>query len=187
MHQEARQLDVSIAKPIHQCDSVLLKDPTRLTGRLIGDEQPALARLALCIMHQLPCCRCIRSALELHADSRAPALGSDVRISATVRALLGCRRQAGDCPQDAEGVLLEGAANIHRPDLLHSACEYRRFYEYSQASFVQREGMEKSFWTRIGAAWENKDGSLNVKLDFLPTAMDTTLQIRDPKPSEDGD
>ena len=22
---------------------------------------------------------------------------------------------------------------------------------------VQREGMEKSFWTRIGAAWENRD------------------------------
>ena len=52
---------------------------------------------------------------------------------------------------------------------------------------VKREGMEKSFWTRIGAAWENRDGSVNVKLDFLPTSMETTLQIRDPRPSEDGD
>lgn len=33
---------------------------------------------------------------------------------------------------------------------------------------VQREGMEKSFWTRIGAAFENRDGSLNIRLDFLP-------------------
>ena len=45
---------------------------------------------------------------------------------------------------------------------------------------VQRDGMEKSFWTRIGAAFENKVGSLNVKLDFLPASMDTMLQIRDP-------
>jgi hypothetical protein len=52
---------------------------------------------------------------------------------------------------------------------------------------VQREGMEKSFWTRIGAAWENRDGSVNVKLDFLPASMETTLQIRDPRPSEDSD
>jgi hypothetical protein len=52
---------------------------------------------------------------------------------------------------------------------------------------VQRDGMEKSFWTRIGAAWENKDSSLNVKLDFLPASADITLQIRDPRPSEDGE
>ena len=50
---------------------------------------------------------------------------------------------------------------------------------------VQREGMEKSFWTRIGAAWENRDGSVNVKLDFLPASMETTLQIRDPRPADD--
>jgi hypothetical protein len=52
---------------------------------------------------------------------------------------------------------------------------------------VQREGMEKSFWTRIGAAWENKDSSLNVKLDFLPASADITLQIRDPRPADDDD
>lgn len=50
---------------------------------------------------------------------------------------------------------------------------------------VQREGMEKGFWTRIGAAWENKDSSLNVRLDFLPASAEITLQIRDPRPSED--
>lgn len=52
---------------------------------------------------------------------------------------------------------------------------------------VQREGMEKGFWTRIGAAWVNKDSSLNVRLDFLPASADITLQIRDPRPSEDGE
>ena len=50
---------------------------------------------------------------------------------------------------------------------------------------VQREGMEKSFWTRIGAAFENRDGSLNIRLDFLPASADTTLQIREPRINED--
>jgi hypothetical protein len=50
---------------------------------------------------------------------------------------------------------------------------------------VQREGMEKSFWTRIGAAFENRDGSVNMKLDFLPASAETTLQIREPRMAED--
>jgi hypothetical protein len=44
---------------------------------------------------------------------------------------------------------------------------------------------ESSFWTRIGAAFENRDGSLNIKLDFLPTSADTTLQIREPRANGD--
>ncbi len=36
---------------------------------------------------------------------------------------------------------------------------------------------EKSFWTRIGVAYTNRDGSINVKLDALP--ISGTLQIRD--------
>lgn len=35
----------------------------------------------------------------------------------------------------------------------------------------------RSFWTRVGAAFENKDGSITVKLDALP--LSGTLQIRD--------
>jgi hypothetical protein len=38
---------------------------------------------------------------------------------------------------------------------------------------------ESSFWTRIEAAFVNRDGSLNSKLDFLPASMDTTLQVRE--------
>ena len=45
---------------------------------------------------------------------------------------------------------------------------------------------ESSFWTRIGAAFENRDGSMNIKLDFLPTSVDTTLQLREPR-SDQGD
>lgn len=35
----------------------------------------------------------------------------------------------------------------------------------------------KSFWTKVGVAFENRDGSLSVRLDALP--LDGTLQIRD--------
>ena len=39
------------------------------------------------------------------------------------------------------------------------------------------------FWTRIGVAFENSDGSLNLIFNYWPTARDTTIQIRDPKPA----
>ncbi len=39
----------------------------------------------------------------------------------------------------------------------------------------------KSYWTRIGMAFVNKDGSMNVYLDALP--LDGKLQIRDRKRS----
>ena len=49
---------------------------------------------------------------------------------------------------------------------------------------VQRDGQDKGFWTRIGTAFENKDGSFNLKLDYLPTSAETTIQLRDPKADE---
>ncbi|MFC1609841.1 hypothetical protein ACFL6C_02695 [Myxococcota bacterium] len=47
--------------------------------------------------------------------------------------------------------------------------------------FVIRDGKNgDSFWTRIGCAFVNVDGSLNVVLDALP-AIDGKLHIRDRK------
>jgi len=43
--------------------------------------------------------------------------------------------------------------------------------------YVITERGDKTFWNRIGVAFTNKDGSINVKLDALPTSG--TLQIRD--------
>lgn len=42
----------------------------------------------------------------------------------------------------------------------------------------------KSFWTRVGVGYVNKDGSLNLRLDAIPT--NGTLQVRDwdPRDSE---
>ena len=49
---------------------------------------------------------------------------------------------------------------------------------------VQREGMERAIWTRIGTAFENQDGSWNLLFDFVPTDGRTTIQMRKPKPKE---
>lgn len=50
----------------------------------------------------------------------------------------------------------------------------------TQALFgvVQREGMEKGFWTRIGTAFQNQDGSWNLRFDYLPTDRGVTIQMR---------
>lgn len=42
---------------------------------------------------------------------------------------------------------------------------------------------QKAYWLRIGSAWSNKDGSLNIVLDALPT--DGKLHVRAPNPKSD--
>lgn len=58
----------------------------------------------------------------------------------------------------------------------------------TQAIFgvVQREGMEKGFWTRIGTAFQNQDGSWNLRFDYLPTDRNATVQMRPVKAAEEG-
>jgi hypothetical protein len=51
--------------------------------------------------------------------------------------------------------------------------------------YVITERNERSYWNRIGVAFINKDGSLNVKLDALP--IGGSLQIRDYEPREEFD
>ena len=48
-------------------------------------------------------------------------------------------------------------------------------------TIVEREGA-KPIWVRVGAAFENKDGSLNVYLDALP--INGKLQLRRPYRNE---
>ncbi len=45
------------------------------------------------------------------------------------------------------------------------------------------ERNERRIWVRVGAAFENRDGSLNVLLDAIP--INGRLQIRDWVPSEE--
>lgn len=48
--------------------------------------------------------------------------------------------------------------------------------------YVITERNNKSFWNRIGVAFVNQDGSINVKLDALPVSGE--MQIRDYIPRE---
>ncbi len=52
--------------------------------------------------------------------------------------------------------------------------------EYKQLFGAVRRG-ERSYWTRIGAAFINRDGSMNLRFDFFPTDSNTTVQLREPR------
>jgi hypothetical protein len=54
-----------------------------------------------------------------------------------------------------------------------------------KVAYVITERNDKKYWNRIGVAFTNNDGSINVKLDALP--IGGTLQIRDYEPREDFD
>jgi len=48
---------------------------------------------------------------------------------------------------------------------------------------VVDKGAGKSIWVRIGWAFQNRDGSYNLKLDALP--VNGTLQMRDWTPRDE--
>ena len=71
---------------------------------------------------------------------------------------------------------MNGQQNTHE--------EPQRTRAYKEVfGIVDRGG--QSFWTRIGVAFVNEDGSLNVRLNYLPTDPGSTIQVRDPRPRED--
>lgn len=49
-------------------------------------------------------------------------------------------------------------------------------------SIIKREGKD-SYWLKLGIAFVNKDGSLNVLLNAFP--VNAELHIRDSKPQEE--
>jgi hypothetical protein len=49
--------------------------------------------------------------------------------------------------------------------------------------YVITQRGDKKFWNRVGVAFVNHDGSLNVKLESLPVAGE--LQIRDYVPRDE--
>jgi hypothetical protein len=44
-------------------------------------------------------------------------------------------------------------------------------------SITERKGQEKPFWNKVGVAYFNRDGSINVYLDALP--LQGKLQLRE--------
>ena len=49
------------------------------------------------------------------------------------------------------------------------------------AAITRGEGDDKkTYWTKIGVAFQNKDGSYNLRFEYLPTDLaNTTIQLRD--------
>ena len=47
------------------------------------------------------------------------------------------------------------------------------------AHHVRESGNGKSYWTRIGAAWSNKDGGFTLQLDCVP--LDGRIVCTSPK------
>jgi len=52
-------------------------------------------------------------------------------------------------------------------------------------AYVITKRGNRSFWNRVGAAFHNVDGSINVHLDALP--VDGQIQLRDYMPRESED
>jgi hypothetical protein len=47
---------------------------------------------------------------------------------------------------------------------------------------VVERGQGKSYWTRVGVGFVNRDGSINLRLDAIP--VNGTLQVREWEPYE---
>ena len=65
-----------------------------------------------------------------------------------------------------------------------------QYYEVFSISEYVREGEAKSAWIRVGAAFQNRDGSFNLRLRALPLADPKTgmanLHMRLHQPKEAG-
>jgi len=45
----------------------------------------------------------------------------------------------------------------------------------------------RAFWREIGVAWENSDGSFNLRFEAVPTDWSNTLQLRAYEEAANGD
>ena len=55
----------------------------------------------------------------------------------------------------------------------------------TKAVYALTERGERTYWTRVGIAFVNKDQSLTLRLEALPVSG--TLQVRDDEPRDDGE
>ena len=55
---------------------------------------------------------------------------------------------------------------------------------YGVRSYQDRNGEERSQWTRIGAAFPCRDGSWNLVFDYFPNQVGTTINMRPPRAAE---
>jgi len=52
--------------------------------------------------------------------------------------------------------------------------------------YTTADGEKKSHWTNIGVAFQNRDGSWNLRFNYIPARLqDTTIQLRDFEAKDD--
>ena len=50
----------------------------------------------------------------------------------------------------------------------------------------EKDGKQDSSWSRIGAAWEHKDGKgLDISLEAFPVSGRVTLRVNEPKAAKE--
>ncbi len=81
---------------------------------------------------------------------------------------------------DHQGELSEKSERSEKSEKSEKSESRRRFKEVWLVE-DRREG--KAFWTRVGTAFENRDGSWNLRLSAVPVGSGN-LNIRDPRPAE---
>ncbi len=57
--------------------------------------------------------------------------------------------------------------------------------DYLVYTIIEKNGDAEDYWQRVGSAWTNKDGSINLSLNALP--LNGKLHIRVPKADEASD
>ena len=57
--------------------------------------------------------------------------------------------------------------------------------DYAVYTIIETHNGAEDFWQRVGSAWINKDGSINLSLNALP--LNGKLHIREPKSDERSD
>ena len=63
------------------------------------------------------------------------------------------------------------------------AAEPRAKRRHKEVWLVEEHPNRKAWWTRVGVAFENKDGSWNLHLSAVPVGGNI-LHVRDPRPAE---
>ena len=98
-----------------------------------------------------------------HATTTHPGLAADAAD----------HRDPGPADVDADGPV---DGSVDADDAMHRS---RRFKE---VWLVEDRKNARSIWTRVGAAFENADGSWNIRLSAVP--LGGRLNVRDPLPRE---
>ncbi|MCH8072315.1 MAG: hypothetical protein IIA09_10230 [Proteobacteria bacterium] len=57
--------------------------------------------------------------------------------------------------------------------------------DYTVYTIIEKNGDGEDYWQRLGSAWTNKDGSINLSLNALP--LNGKLHIREPKTDKESD